>query len=251
MKILNKKGSIPIKEIMITNFIISIIACFIISPIFSEIGSLKWFILSLVSGFFCLFLFFLMIYAKASFDYYIETHKNWLEFYKDDISEITIKSLLDEINDYTLIKKKALEIYKDNEETIFFEYIRKNYYILNLRDEGKILFKSKKYRNEISEKFYKSIPLILDEIKKAEYVSFNENKYSTLRIIEDSLAFLNVSSNEYLWYHHRENIIGIANSRIMKNTINEYSKEEILARILVPLFYESNLLKGEKYEEIK
>lgn len=222
MKILNKKGYINPMPMYISFGIMFIVTVFRIWKKISINNEINFFDFL----FKCSLILFLCFISISSIFYILEfiaTHKNWLKFYEDKVSEITIKSLIDDVCDYDLIKDRALEIYKENNNLYLSHYNRKS----NVSEK------------EILEKFQREIPLLINKIKDMESVDFEENDYSVLKTITFDFDFINIKKNNLIWYYSYKDFKSIINSRIMKDILENNSKEDVIAYTILHLFFKN------------
>lgn len=161
---------------------------------------------------------------------YIHSRKDWLKFYENKVSEKTIKSLVDEIDDYSLIKDKVLKIFNKDSDLYLFSYML-------ISDELDKIDDDERLEKEILEKFKKEIPLLLNKIKEIDYISFEENNYSVLERLSFQMSFININEDSSIFYEFDENIKEIINSRIMNNILESNSKEDIIAYTILYLFF--------------
>lgn len=233
MKILNKKGSVDFTILYITTIFLFVFVVFARWRYMSNHNEISfWTILLKYSlgvaiGFISIFT---VSFIIISIYDYIHSRKDWLKFYENKVSEKTIKSLVDEIDDYSLIKDKVLKIFNKDSDLYLFSYML-------ISDELDKIDDDERLEKEILEKFKKEIPLLLNKIKEIDYISFEENNYSVLERLSFQMSFININEDSSIFYEFDENIKEIINSRIMNNILESNSKEDIIAYTILYLFF--------------
>lgn len=172
-------------------------------------------------------------YAKKSLCDYWCNRKDFLKYYEHKTSKITFKDLINEIDDYEAIIEKAVEIYK-SEGDYYFSYL------LGMSDIN--YFEDKEYEYDLLKRFKETVPSLIREIKDIEFVSFEENNYSVLEDLTLYFKFIDIKTDSFLNYsacfiNKDEYLIKIVNSRIVNKILNENSKEIIIAKLMLFLFY--------------
>lgn len=221
---MNKKGSVDYVALIIATLISFTLTAIIMNKLFKfNIIKSGIILFTLIFGIVLVGFIIICIYS------FWHSHKDWLSYYKDEISEKTIKSLLYEIDNYSLIEKEALRIYLENSD----DYISS--YSLCFSSIDKV--NDKKYEDEILLKFKESLPSLLNNIKEMKYIPFEENNYSVVNEVESWFGCINVQKDCEISYEFDEDIESIVNSKIMKKIIEKHSNEKILAYTVLYLFY--------------
>lgn len=242
MRLLNKKGYVSTAPLFITGiivFIITVYGSWLFNPNRNEINFWSFLVkvsmkVALVGTIFIVGTVLIISIISAILEY-IHSRKDWLKYYEDKVSNITIKLLIEEITDYELIKEIALEIYNQNSDGYIVSHI------LNSNDFDELYLdeieKERLYEENAFKKFVAEIPSLINKINKIEFVSFEENNYSVLKELSFQFNFIDINKDKRILYEFDENIKEVVNSRIMNTILENNSKEYILAYTMLYLFF--------------